>query len=90
MAPLHPWFLAQMVDLEKECSNFLSTLANKIAAKEDEPYSQTIGWMRTRLSFEILKAVITCVRGSRVPFRRKIEEIGDFELMNIHSDLDAS
>ena len=30
------------------------------------------------------------VRGSRVPFRRKIEEIGDFELMNIHSDLDVS
>ena len=47
--------------LGKECSNFLSTLANKIAAKEDEPYSQTIGWMRTQLSFEILKAVIMCV-----------------------------
>jgi hypothetical protein len=76
--------------LGKECSNFISTLANKIAAKEDELYSQTITWMRTRLSFEILKSAITCVRGSRVPFRRNIEEIGDFELMNIRSDLDAS
>ena len=70
----------------KECDVFISTLASKIASKESEKYSATITWIRTRLSFEILRSAITCVRGSRVPFRKKIQEIADFELMNIQSN----
>ena len=56
--------------LGEECERFLSTLSTKIAEKEDESYVQTITWIRPRLSFEILRAAITCVRGSRVPFRK--------------------
>ena len=70
----------------KECEHFLSTLANKISEKDDEKYSQTISWIRTRLSFEILRSAITCVRGSRSPFKKKNQEIGDFELMNVESN----
>ena len=70
----------------KECDVFISTLASKIASKESEKYYATITWIRTRLSFEILRSAITCVRGSRVPFRKKIQEIADFELMNIQSN----
>ena len=70
----------------QECDVFVSTLASKIASKESEKYSATITWIRTRLSFEILRSAITCVRGSRVPFWRNTQEIADFELMNIQSD----
>ena len=74
--------------LGEECASFLTTLASKIAMKDGESYAHTITWIRTRLSFEILKAAITCVRGSRVPFRRKAEvELKDFEIMSNQGDL---
>ena len=82
----HPLSLEPMGTMGKECGVFISTLASKIASKEAEKYSATITWIRTRLSFEILRSAITCVRGSRVPFRKKIQEIADFELMNIQSN----
>ena len=40
-------------------------LASLIAAKRDEPYSMTMGWIRCRLSFSLLRAAIMCVRGVR-------------------------
>lgn len=36
-----------------------------IAAKRDEPYSKTMGWIRCRLSFSLLRASIMCLRGAR-------------------------
>ena len=74
--------------LEEECKRFLSTLSTKIAEKEDESYAQTITWIRTRLSFEIARAAITCVRVSRVPFRKNNDsELRDFDLINIQGGL---
>ena len=59
-----------------DCSCFLKRLAEKISEKNEEPYHITITWIRTMLSFEILRSVHTCVRGSRTPFH-KIPQ-GDF------------
>ena len=63
----------------KECSLFLKYLAEKLSEAQNESYNTVIGWIRTRLSFEIIKSVI---RGSRVPFRKKDEGdmINDFKL----------
>ena len=69
----------------EECEKFLSNLANKISLKEDEKYSDTITWIRTRISFEILRSAIMCVRGSRVPFKKPTQDLTDFELMNIQN-----
>ena len=55
---------------------FLKRLAEKLSEKNEEPYHITITWIRTLLSFEILRSVHTCVRGSRTPFH-KIPQ-GDF------------
>ena len=74
--------------LGRECENFLSALASKISDKTDEIYSETITWIRTRLSFEILRAALICVRGSRVPFRkRNDQEMRDFNLMNLQGGI---
>lgn len=40
-------------------------LAGLLAEKRKEPYSQIMGWMRTKLSFCLLRSAILCVRGSR-------------------------
>ena len=69
--------------LRHECQTFLQTLSNKIAAKEGEKYTQTVTWIRMRLSFEILRSAIACVRGSRLPFHRSNEEMRDFDLKKI-------
>ena len=53
-----------------ECQQFLKQLADKIAQKDTEPYHIVIVWLRTQISFELLRSVHACVRGSRTPFRK--------------------
>ena len=48
--------------LGEECVSFLTTLGGKIVMKDGESYAHTITWIRTRLSFEILIAVITWLK----------------------------
>ena len=40
-------------------------LASLIAEKRDKPYSITMGWIRCRLSFSLLRSSIMCIRGAR-------------------------
>ena len=40
-------------------------LAALVAEKRDKPYSTTMGWIRCRLSFSLLRASIMCFRGAR-------------------------
>ena len=51
---------------EKECVRFHSHLAELLAAKKGERYSDTITWIRARTSFALLRsALVSCLRGSR-------------------------
>ena len=70
-----------------ECEYFLKNLADKLLRKKGEDYSTVMTWVRTRLSFEILKSVYLCTRGSRTPFRAKEEHIGDFKLNSITAQI---
>ena len=38
-----------------DCQNFLTTLANKLSTKNDEPYASVISWLRIQLSFLYIK-----------------------------------
>ena len=72
----------------KECQHFVTTLASKLAIKQNEDYSDVIAWLRVRLSIETLRSTILCVRGSRTPFRKQNEEIArDFRLNNVESNI---
>ena len=46
-----------------ESQRFLKHLADKIAQKDTEPYNTVIAWLRTQISFELLRSVHACVRG---------------------------
>ena len=46
-------------------TTFLKLLADKVAEKRNSSYSQTVGWLRCRLSFALLRASLLCLRGSR-------------------------
>ena len=43
----------------------LKRLGTILAEKRNSSYSETIGWLRCRLAFALLRAAILCVRGSR-------------------------
>jgi hypothetical protein len=70
----------------EECERFISALANKLSQKGEHKYPQVISWIRTRLSIEIIRSAFLCVRGSRTPFRKRNEDLNDFELMNVESN----
>ena len=48
-----------------EATVFYKRLASLLAEKRDEHYSIVMGWLRCSLSFILLRAAITCVRGTR-------------------------
>ena len=55
----------------EECKMIMKQpLVEKLAEKDVEGYPFIISWLRTRISFEILKSVNTCtsIRGSSSPF----------------------
>ena len=64
----------------------MSTLSIKISdfrkEKNNGPYALVSSWLKAKLSFEILKYALLCVRGSRPPFgKQKIEYfVSDFRL----------
>ena len=70
-----------------ECQRFLKHLADKIAQKDTEPYHVVITWLRTQISFELLRSVHACVRGSRTPFRNKLEQSLDCKINVASADI---
>ena len=49
----------------RECLTYYNRLAHELASKWGTIQSQTVAWMRTRLSFAICRSTNMCVRGSR-------------------------
>ena len=55
----------------KECLRYHSRLAELIAIKKGEQYAKTMSWIRSRISFALLRSALICLRGSRA--RRRIQ-----------------
>ena len=51
--------------MAEECKRFHSRLAELIAIKKGEQYSTTLSWIRSKVSFAILRSALLCLRGSR-------------------------
>ena len=55
----------------KECVTFISNVAIKLSAKQNEQYADIVKWIRTRLINSLLLLYLKplyCVRGSRDPW----------------------
>ena len=48
----------------KKATNFYKRLASLLADKWDQPYSQTMNWLRCRISFALLRSAIQCICGA--------------------------
>ena len=62
----------------EECAKFHKLLAAKLAQKTGKHYFTVMQWLRTRLSFSILRSALLCLRGTRVPFYRPVSIDTDF------------
>ena len=51
--------------LGKEAAIFVKRIAEGLSSKWGQKYSQVLGWIRTHVSFSILRATILCLRCSR-------------------------
>ena len=76
MGSFTPLIFGTNCGMGADCNCFLKRLAANMSEKNEEPYHITITLIRKLRSFEILRSVHTCVRGSRTPFH-KIPQ-GDF------------
>ena len=56
----------------RETSKFLSTLIDKVAEKHDMHTSVVANYVRTKLSFEMIKSQVLCIRGSRSLRKAKV------------------
>ena len=70
-----------------ECERYHSRLAELLSIKKDETYAATITWIRTKVSFAILRGALLCLRGSRTPHRKHFNNIANNDLLieNGHS-----
>ncbi|PFX33382.1 hypothetical protein AWC38_SpisGene1723 [Stylophora pistillata] len=72
-----------------ECIRYHCRLAELIAAKKGERYSQTISWIRAKTSFALLWSALVCLRGSRVKRRASYDYNNcDFEIAAAEGAID--
>ena len=48
-----------------ETSRFVKRLIEKVAAKKDMETSVVANYVRTKISFELIRSQVACIRGSR-------------------------
>ena len=66
-----------------ECKRFHSCLSEFITLKQGEEYSTTISWIRTKVSFAILRSALLCLRGARA-----LRRVRTMDLVNRDFDID--
>ena len=60
-----PIVLSAMGGFGMETSRFVKRLIEKVAAKKDMETSVVTNYVRTKISFELIRSQVACIRGSR-------------------------
>jgi hypothetical protein len=55
--------------LGDECKSFLKHLSDFLSTKWEKPYHITYSWVKTKISFSLIRATNLCIRGSRFKWR---------------------
>jgi hypothetical protein len=71
---LTPLVFATNGTMSIECKKFHKTLADKLSHKLHQSYSDTISFIRLKLSFAILKSAIVSLRGNRQSAKRAFSQ----------------
>ena len=63
-----------------ECAHFFNRMADKLSEKRDIPISQGRAWVRTKLSFSLLRSTHMCIRGSRTRKQFASDSLSDTDI----------
>ena len=66
--------------MPQECQWYHSRLAELISSKKQENYATTVTWIRTKVSFAILRTALGCLRGTRSRRRKTNVQENDSEI----------
>ena len=55
-----------------ECRMFFKQLSSLVADHRKETYSLVASWIKTKLSFSLLRSAILCIRGTRNPYYKSM------------------
>ena len=66
--------------MSQECQRYHSRLAEFISSKKQENYATTVTWIRTKVSFAILRTALVCLRGTRSWRRKANVQENDLEI----------
>ena len=58
-----------IIMLGPEASRFIKHLSERLSYKWERNYSTVMSWVRTRITFAIIRASVLCLRGSRTKWR---------------------
>ena len=64
-----PFFVSVDGLLHREANHFMKRIAASLAMKWEKSYSETVSFVRTRLSFALLRSASLCLRGSIVKWQ---------------------
>ena len=73
-----PIILTTKGAMGKECQIYHKSLAEKLSIKSGDRYEEVTRLMRVKLSFIVLKAALTCIRGSRTLKNDALSNCEDF------------
>ena len=72
-----------------ETGRFVSKLIEKISEKKDMEKSVVASYVRTKVSFELIRAQVACIRGSR-KLKKTVIDAGEMEVVNNLSSIQES
>ena len=72
--------------MSPECTHFFNRVADKISEKRDINNSKGRAWVRTKLSFCLLRTTHLCIRGSRSRRQNMQESVADTNIQVVMID----
>ena len=73
--------------MARQSTTFYKRLASLLANKWDQPYSSTLCWVRSRLSFSLLRSAIQCIRGARSRHGHAVKSPPPIDLVGAEAQL---
>jgi hypothetical protein len=66
----------------RETERFLAELALKLSGRKQVEHSMVMYWLRAKLSFNLLRCAVLCLRGSRTIKQEVNYDINSIETLN--------
>ena len=81
-----PVVLSAFGGFGRETSKFVAKLIEKISVKHDIPTSIVANYVRTKISFELVRSQVMCIRGARVK-RQAMLDVNECEVVDTKSKM---